>query len=173
LAGLVEDYRRNFRPSADEERDFFKNSPSMEVLLDDAGRAIRPDGKRHNHQRLIPRSVLSRATTILKQNRDRLRACGTFDELHSLCIVLLRGGWGAGELYVYDTALRIGAFLQLRPDAVYLHAGTRVGARALGLDVSAGKLMPQDLPPPIRVLSADEMEDFLCIYKSELAGLMG
>jgi hypothetical protein len=44
---------------------------------------------------------------------------------------------GLGELYVYDTALRIGAKLNLLPDKAYLHAGTRSGARALGLDARA------------------------------------
>ena len=38
-----------------------------------------------------------------------------------------------GELTVYDVAHRIGAYLQLEPDVVYLHRGTRIGARYLGL----------------------------------------
>jgi hypothetical protein len=41
---------------------------------------------------------------------------------------------------MYDTALRIGAKLKLFPTKVYLHAGTRLGARALGLDDSAATL---------------------------------
>lgn len=175
LAELVEDYRRNCRPSAEEERDFFMNSPSLMVALEDAGGGIRPGPgrKRHNHQRRIPPAVLSRATAILKENADRLSACRTFDELHSLCDDLLRHGWGAGVLYVYDVAHRIGMFLKLPPQAVYLHAGTRDGARALGLDVSAGKLMLRDLPKPLHALSAEEVEDFLCIYKSRLTRSMG
>jgi len=44
---------------------------------------------------------------------------------------------GLGELYVYDTTLRIGAKLNLFPDKVYLHAGTRLRERALGLRTAA------------------------------------
>ena len=47
---------------------------------------------------------------------------------------------GIGELYVYDTSFRIGAKLNLFPTKVYLHAGTRRGVRALGLDHSADTL---------------------------------
>jgi hypothetical protein len=43
-----------------------------------------------------------------------------------------------------------GAFLDLSPEFVYLHCGTRDGARALGL---------------LRCLSADDLESFLCTFK--------
>ena len=36
-----------------------------------------------------------------------------------------------GDLTVYDISTRIGAFLKLEPNRIYLHAGTRIGARAL------------------------------------------
>jgi predicted kinase len=74
-----------------------------------------------------------------------------------------------GELYVYDTALRIGAKLNLFPARVYLHAGTRQGARALGLDARADALDMADLPREFHVLKPYEVEDVLCIFKSELA----
>ena len=38
---------------------------------------------------------------------------------------------GIGELTIYDTALRIGFYLDIYPDKVYLHAGTREGAKRL------------------------------------------
>ena len=52
---------------------------------------------------------------------------------------------GIGSLTVYDTATRIGAFLKLEPDRVYLHAGTRDGARALGFD-QRDSLSASELP---------------------------
>jgi hypothetical protein len=55
---------------------------------------------------------------------------------------------------------------------VYLHAGARQGARALGLDVRRGFLPVTAFPKPLRSLSADDIEDFLRIYKKKLAALM-
>lgn len=40
---------------------------------------------------------------------------------------------GVGPLAVYDVSDRIGSYLGIRPEKVYLHCGVRQGARALGL----------------------------------------
>ena len=76
-----------------------------------------------------------------------------------------------GRLMVYDTSLRVGARLHLLPDRVYLHAGTRVGARALGLDWRADHVAMAHLPRALRLLGPHEIEDCLCIYKREIARL--
>jgi hypothetical protein len=47
---------------------------------------------------------------------------------------------GFGELAVYDCSLRVGSYLNLLPDKIYLHAGTRKGAEALKMNVSSGFL---------------------------------
>jgi hypothetical protein len=72
---------------------------------------------------------------------------------------------------VYDTSLRIGAKLGFEPKHVYLHAGTRVGARALGLDTSASYLRASELPAPLRALRPHEIEDALCIFKRQFKHL--
>ena len=68
---------------------------------------------------------------------------------------------------IYDTALRIGAKLHLEPDQVYLHRGTREGARRLGIGSSERSIPANRLPPPLRQLKAREIEDVLFIYKDE------
>ena len=69
---------------------------------------------------------------------------------------------------IYDTAHRIGAFLGLEPEHVYVHAGTTVGAKALGLKSIDGWVAMDDLPEVFRKLKPYEVEDFLCIYKKKL-----
>lgn len=75
---------------------------------------------------------------------------------------------GVGELLVYDTALRIGAKLELMPDRVYLHSGTRRGARSLGLPFKMRLISIAELPVPLRSLKQHEVEDCLCIFKDLL-----
>ncbi len=72
---------------------------------------------------------------------------------------------------VYDAASRIGAKLRLKPQRIYLHAGTRDGARALGVPRSARVLEKRDLPRPLRRLAAHHLENFLCIDKRRLERL--
>lgn len=52
---------------------------------------------------------------------------------------------------------------------MYLHAGTRVGASALGFDPRARAVELEQLPAPLRELKPHEVEDVLCIYKEWLA----
>ena len=158
-------YRIHNRPNSIGELTFIRDLPSLELAVHHAGLAIDGRPKRFSHQCLIPNAALNRAKKLLTAAAAQLKACRTFHDLHSLLADMFKPVHGLGELYIYDTALRLGAFLKLRPRYVYLHRGTRTGARALGLDVSRGYLDVASLPKPIQALEPHEIEDFLCIYK--------
>ena len=69
---------------------------------------------------------------------------------------------------MYDTALRIGAKLGVAPVRVYLHTGTREGAKRLGIETKGvSALWPSELPEALRELEPYEVEDVLCIYKDK------
>jgi hypothetical protein len=97
--------------------------------------------------------------------RSRNAACENFEELHDVIVSAVRDIWNNAELYCYDTALRIGARINFRPDTIYLHRGTRQGARRLGLTARGLTLQMSELPKELRVLEPEEVEDVLCIYK--------
>lgn len=165
LGALVRLYRIHNRPGAVEELDFFRRMPSSELAVHQAALATDHRGKRYSHQCRIPLASLRRARQILVPLAVHFEKCKSFHQLHSLIVDKLRGIGGLGELYYYDTALRLGAYLQLSPQFVYLHSGTRTGARALGLNTSGSHIEPTRLPQEIQALAPHEAEDFLCIYK--------
>jgi len=140
----------------------------FEEALERAALAIDDDGKRFSHQRRLRGSPLRNARNILSGGAQELRRCDSFDQLHNLIKEHLNGIRGLGRLYYYDTALRIGASLRLMPKRVYLHRGTRDGARALGLDWRADSLDPRALRKELAVLEPHEIEDFFCMYKDQL-----
>lgn len=79
---------------------------------------------------------------------------------------------GICDLAVFDFALRIGARLGRLPERVYLHAGTREGAKALGLNVKGrASIEMRELPRALRVLKPWEAEDVLCILKDDFGAL--
>jgi hypothetical protein len=171
-ADVVADYRRRYSHSHRAEMRMFGN------LRQTLGKAIRracmsriptKSGsrlKRHPHQRLIPNSVLSDAAASLAERESEIHAAADFAALHALIAASIPGN---KELLVYDVAHRIGAYLGLRPAEVYLHAGARKGAAALGLN-AAGKSLPMaSLPDGLRDLEPAEVEDILCIYRKALA----
>lgn len=152
----------------EEELGFFRTRPSFKSAVHHAATATDEDGYCFDHQFRILRAARLQAEMVLTAAKSRLNACKSFHELHTLMDDLLRPIFGLGELYIYDTALRMGAYLGLTPKFVYLHAGTREGARALGLGLDRAYLEMHELPAPIRALTADEAESFLCIYKALL-----
>jgi hypothetical protein len=97
--------------------------------------------------------------------------CESFDELLILVEAATAKIRRFGELAAYDTALRIGAWLKLSPELVYLHAGTRMGAMRLGLGRGKRYIALGDLPIELGELSADQAEDLLCIFKGHFLSM--
>jgi len=145
LSEIVRNYKQRFRRRATAELRFFAGMQSLDRVVTEAGLARMPNGKRWSHQRRIPAGIIGEAERRL--HRVNLKTAPSFDELLQTVDNAVHSLRGIGELYTYDTALRIGAYLRKLPERVYLHAGTRVGAGALGF----------------------EIEDVLCIYKEWLA----
>ncbi len=95
---------------------------------------------------------------------------------HSLWLIVkrLEDIKGLSEVYVYDAALRIGAYLNLYPQKIYLHAGTRKGAKNYGLEtVNRDWLEMSEMPKALQGLEPQEIEDILCIYKDKILPVKG
>jgi hypothetical protein len=169
LSAIVSNYAKHHGQKAKRELRYLRAIPTFEDAVTQAGLALRPERdskKRSSHQRRISRAVLEQATRRLR--RAKLKSAASFDDLIKRVRMATKVVDGIGELYVYDTSLRIGAWLRLLPRKVYLHAGTRLGAQALHLDHHAKSLAPKDLPSTLRRLRPYEIEDVLCIYKEWL-----
>lgn len=171
LATLIRFYRIHNQPDSVREAVFFRDQPSLERAIHYAALATDHREKRYSHQRRISQAPLKRAKQILMQSARKIEKCDSFHELHSWLAEALSAVRGLGELYIYDTAFRLGAFRGLAPKSVYLHRGTRSGAYALGLRASGGHLSVEDLPKPLHSLAPHEIEDFLCIYKDSFTHL--
>jgi hypothetical protein len=165
---LIDDYIERHREQGARELRYFQVLRTDEEALSCAALAELPSGKRHPHQRRIPRAALEESRRRLLENLSLLRRAATFDELFDLIDALIRPIPKIGELAVYDMALRLGARFRLEPEKVYIHAGTRGGAQVIGFDARRDAIEMEELPASIRRLTAREAEDFLCIYKSRL-----
>ena len=163
---IVDDYIREHRERAARGMRFYAIQRTLADAVDIAARCVLPSGKKHDHQYRIPPESLDEA-------RARLIAVDlgvwrSFDELHAKVNATIRDIHMIGALVVYDVSHRIGAFLKLEPERVYLHRGTRDGALALGLGRGRESIELAELPEAFHQLSAAEAEDCLCIYKKRL-----
>lgn len=168
LKSIVKHYIRRYQNSAVAESKCFQNIP-LKQAIEKAALAQDKDGKRFDHQRRIPKNVLCQSKERLLSRMADLQVVDSFETLHKLVKTTIDPIQGVGELTVYDTAFRIGVNLTLKPKVVYLHAGTRQGARylqkAYPLDVLREFLDVHDMPKPLQQLKPSEIEDVLCIYK--------
>lgn len=164
LADLVTEYKRDY------DHDPLSAIADCESLADAIKAAAGCIGRVPDHQRRVGREVLTKASRKLLRRQTKIEACESFAELIAIVEEATANIYRFGELAAYDTSLRLGAWLGLSPERVYLHAGTRKGARALGLATAKGYLEMDELPDPLQVLEPREVEDFLCIYKVELKG---
>lgn len=171
IAAIVAHYIANYRDRAVQELRFFAIQRTLREAIRKAGRAEGPGGKRLAHQHRLSRSVLAECVRYLEASLKALTKARAFEELHEIVREEIGGIRGVGRLMVYDTALRIAAWRRLEPRRVLLHAGTRVGARRLGLDAKADSLAMADFPAALRRLRPREVEDVLCIYKDDLPPL--
>jgi hypothetical protein len=168
LEVVIRHYRANYQAVPMRELDYFATRESDEDAVGEAAMCSM-GGKRLSHQQRRSRSTLEEARRRLLANLPLLRSATTFEQLHDDVEVIIGSIHDIGALTVYDIALRIGARFDLSPERVYLHSGTRDGARVLGLAWRSESLAMTELPEPLQALAAREVEDVLCIYKNDFA----
>lgn len=168
LENLVEDYKKSdqFCGCIDEIQEFENLDLNEAIPL---AACSYYQGKKHSHQWRLTPLALETAERALMAKIDAIGGCKTFDELHYLVANVFDRINGAGELYAYDVAHRIGHSMQLKPEFVYLHAGTRKGASYLG--IRGAKVLLSSFPKEMHSLEPAEAEDFLCIYKNRIKAL--
>ena len=171
LLEIINDYIRKHRKYADEEMDFFRRCPNLPTAIEHAALSKLPNGKRHPHQYRRLHRALAQAERNLQAIPSELRRCRSFNELYLGIKKAIGYIHDIGPLTIYDVAHRIGVYLKLEPERVYLHAGTADGAKALRLNYRRESLDVDELPKVFRRLKPSEIEDCLCIYKDYLLGI--
>lgn len=171
LRQLVEEYLTERKCECEDELKRFRKRSLEATIRMAAGSRIR--GKKLKHQWRIPDSVLHAVAERLVRASAKIKRCRDFEQL--LQIVTENSIRGFGKLACYDTAHRIGAHcaLKLAPNRVYLHCGTRLGAKWLGIDARRPWISKDDLPRELQVLTAADAENFLCVYERQLKQMSG
>jgi hypothetical protein len=155
-----------------EERALFENAPSLEAAITHATHGTRPDSSKTALKvSRGPVSAKDRGCEALILDGERLRASKDFHELFTLVKGMANRMGGLGEVWVYDVSVRIAAYLGKAPDRIYLHGGTREGARAFKIASTRESISKFELPRPLRKMPCHMIEDFLSKKKKELRDL--
>jgi hypothetical protein len=117
--------------------------------------------------------VYAECASALQAIKHKLAATPDFESVLGLVNDAFHDVRGTGEMIVYDVADRIALHLGLKPTRIYLHRGTRAGAKELVPNITSNEAYIEiaKLPAALRKMSARELENALCIYKNELRRL--
>ncbi|WP_046757106.1 hypothetical protein [Kordia jejudonensis] len=139
---------------------------SIEEAIFVAATARNHEGKKNPHQYRLKPILLEKFAVHLTDHASDLEQATSFEEL--LEKVTRYKTSGIGTLALYDTAERIGAYLDIFPNKIYLHAGVKVGAeKILGKLPNRKFIYKEELPEAFQQtdLHCNAIEDILCRYK--------
>jgi len=149
---------------------FCLKSPNIEIAISRAVMARDENGNKHSHQRrFVKDNTLAELYTKLLKIKDKIIIVNNFDELFELIYKTYVFN-DRFSLTIYDTALRLGFYLNKFPEKIYLHAGTKIGIEKLIGKIENHFVMKKYLPEPFKScdLNEYELEDLFCIYKDEI-----
>lgn len=180
LAALVRDWKMRTAPGGgldlkrDDVVEFCREADGWKQAVSRAVASRRPNGKMHNHQSKVKEADRQEFghRILWEWPKANNQWPQTFDEFHDRLEELRPHG--IGPVTTYDVAVRVGAFLKLEPQSLYLHAGVRQGWLALCPVEPFGvprrwagihRIRQPWWPIEVTGWKADELEDFLCTYR--------
>jgi len=167
LQFLVHDYLHKWGNSYHLEDQWWGDKElTWEAAITRAWKSRLKNGVMHGHQRRVAKK-LSQGLEIALADSLNPKDFKDFESLYDWVKSVVDRVKGLGLTTAYDVARRLGAWLELEPSLVYLHAGTAIGARKFGIDGEVAALSA--FPNEIQVLGATHLENFLCIYKDKLS----
>lgn len=174
LNDRIQCYKNNYDTLVEEENQFYQSASSVEEAILRAAQSQNIDGKMNNHQKRLGESLCTDIACQLVKQSDKIIEAqkNGFKTLHNYILEYTQTIRRVGQLYVYDVSARLAKYFNLPIHDVYIHAGTRKGARYLELAEQNGIIPHKELPNVIKEnLSADEVENFLCICKDSFPTL--
>ena len=168
LERIIDNYKKQTRKPVDYHVQFCLDQENLKDAIEAAAKAVDEYGKIHFHQRRIAKTDLMALAEKLEALENELAQAKSFDEIYEIVKNTTQNG--INEITVFDTAFRIGSYLNLFPDKIYLTSGTRIGAEhLLGKLGNINTLLPTDFPSPFqrKDLSIADIEDILYVCKNE------
>lgn len=120
---VARDYLVKYAPQEAREERLVSQSPTLPQAIERACARL-------PHVHVTWSQTPKKAADLLRPLADQIAACKNFHDLHQFILKSCKSVPGAGPLTCYDIAQRIGVWLKVEPTEVYLHAGTREGAKA-------------------------------------------
>lgn len=165
---LIKVYKKHRLPWLLEIRKFYEDLPNLSSAIENAAQGIVPGNKMDNHQHRIGYKRCQQGMEALFKIADQIDGSKSFEELLKITDQVASSTYRLGPLWAYDTALRIGFYMEYEPQEVYVQSGVQDGVnRAFNDKRRQGRsLAKSSLSDGLKDtdLSPYQIENFLCIW---------
>lgn len=137
---------------------------------------------RHNHQehfqghdgrhRGLPMNDAKEVTKRVRESINQIKNASCFDDIFNVIEECRSPQFG--QLSIYDAAVRIGAFLNIEPEHVYIHTGVKAGVTVLEergytrVQLSNRRFAPlNEFPQEMHKMKPIAVENMACERKDE------
>lgn len=167
IQAAIHYYKKRRRTNPDTCVIHCKNQDSLAKAIYYASISEDANGKKHSHQYRLKKEDMERFAIELQLQEYKIQSADNFDILFKIIENVGLKMEGIGDMLIYDTAERIGQYLNLFPGKIYLHAGTREGAEKLIGKIESSTVKKEMFPEPIKSssLTCADIESMLCMYK--------
>jgi len=166
--GVVVSYKSHNQCLNQMEIDYFKGMPSLDEAIEKAAKALDENGKMYDHQYRVGAERLNEFYKKLICHKNQIAKANDFDDLIGIANGVAAGIYRVGELTAYDTAVRIGAYLDLLPSKIYLHAGVKKAATYMGLGRGKEYIEVAELPGEFAQLEPYQIENLMCTCRRSI-----
>lgn len=144
--------------------EFCMEQRNLRMAIEVAVLSCDRSGKMYSHQWRIGSATLNRYLDICLEHEREIGRARSFHEIYKIlenCKIPF-----IGNLTIYDITHRIARYRRLRPNRIYLHAGTRKGAELLQGKIYTDTIMKNQLRSPFHRadINEEDIEDILCHY---------
>lgn len=138
----------------------------LTTAIEFASTGKNPNGKMNSHQWRVGKNNGGNGAKELLKQEAAIKKCSSFEEIFEITEQVKKDIYKLGDLWSYDTALRIGFNLKLYPEEVYVQRGVINGVlKAMNGKRPKGRSLPVNLfPKEIQQLKPYEIENFLCVW---------
>lgn len=162
---IVKEYLNIYNHKLIQMESFFK-SLSFEKAIEFASLGYDENEKMNPHQHRVGKDKCKSASQ--KLNIQAIAQAKTFEEIFAQTEKVRISTHRIGDLWSYDTALRIGFNLNIYPTTVYLQSGAKKGASHL-INRKLKRSEPiEAFPTEFHSLKPHQIENLLCVYESSL-----
>ena len=164
LRSDIHNYKQNVLPKLIAIKEFYKGLTLINAIKY-ASEGKNPDGKMNSHQWRIGKRLGKDGASALSKQELEIREAKTFEDIFKLTEKVRKETYGLGDLWSYDTALRIGFNKRVYPEEVYIQRGVLKGIRKLLGNIKLQRHIPlRILPQELQGFEPFEVENFLCLW---------